>query len=73
MICYSVLRFQYDGLGIGIEIDNKPLHGRRVLPNHADSPLKESRYLTVRNHYLLPLRKVVTYSCAIVVIFPWDD
>ena len=52
MIGHSVLRFQYNRLGIVIKVNNKPLHGRRVLSDHADSPLKESRYLTVKSCHL---------------------
>ena len=48
MTGHPVLRFQYDGLGIGIEVKNKPLHCRRVLPDYADCPLKKSRYLTIK-------------------------
>ena len=43
MTGHPVFRFQYDRLRIGVEVGNKPLHGRNVLPNHADSAFKKSR------------------------------
>ena len=74
MTGHSVLRFEYDGLCIVIKVGNKPLHGRRVLPDHADCPLKKSRYLTVKFFSFFSFSKrLMTNSCAIVVIFPWDD
>ena len=52
MTGHSVLRFEYDGLGIVIEVSYKPLHGRRVLSDYADSPLKESKVIDkLKNHH----------------------
>ena len=72
MTCHSVLRFQYDGLRIGIKVSNKSLHGRRILPDNADSALEKSRCFTVGKTIIFFWR-LKTYSCAIAVILPWDD
>ena len=36
-----IFRFQYDGLRIGVEVRNKPFDCRKILSDHADSPLKK--------------------------------
>ena len=42
MIGRPIFRFQYDGLGIGVKVGNEPFDGRKILSDHADSPLKKS-------------------------------